>query len=166
MFADTASGRSSHALPTGRTRIGNAALVAGFPHRESTRRDHRSALLFAAGMAWPFVTQIVTLPSPSPSFSGSAAVCARRARDRSHARLATSLRVSLVSEPPPVRPALVISPSIVTWGAAWSVLVPYALNHLHMGAGRGYGPGGAAAAGGPRGTTAYGWLEHRFPWRD
>jgi predicted MFS family arabinose efflux permease len=58
--------------------------------------------------------------------------------------------------------ALVILAFNVTWGAAWSVLVLYALDHLHMGE-VGFGLlTTAAAVGGMVSTAAYGRLERRF----
>jgi predicted MFS family arabinose efflux permease len=55
--------------------------------------------------------------------------------------------------------ALVILAFNITWGAGWSVLVLYSLDHLHM---RDIGFGlltSAAAVGGIIGTSAYGWIE-------
>ncbi len=63
----------------------------------------------------------------------------------------------------PVRTlALVILVFNITWGAGWSVLVLYPLDHLHMGE---LGLGllsTASAVGGVVSTAAYGWLERRF----
>src|SRR6185312_15152532 len=66
--------------------------------------------------------------------------------------------------PAPVRTlALVILAFNITWGAAWSVLVLYSLDRLHMGE-VGFGLlTTAAAAGGLASTSAYGWLERRIP---
>ena len=59
--------------------------------------------------------------------------------------------------------ALVIFVFNVTWGAAWSVLVLYSLNYLHMGA-VGYGLlTTATAIGGIIGISSYTWLERRVP---
>ena len=58
--------------------------------------------------------------------------------------------------------ALVIFAFNVTWGAAWSVLVLYSLDHLHMGE-VGFGLlTSAAAIGGLAGTFFYGRIEKAF----
>jgi predicted MFS family arabinose efflux permease len=65
---------------------------------------------------------------------------------------------------PPVRTlALVVLAFNVTWGAAWSVLVLYSIERLHMGE-VGFGLlTTAAAVGGLLSTSSYGWLERRIP---
>jgi MFS family permease len=161
VFADTATGTL---LPMVVAKedlgIGNARLMAGFLTTNQLVGPAVGATLFAAGMAWPFLTQ---------------ALCVALG-----AVLATRIRL-----PPGARPAgpshlgrdimegfrwtwgnaavrtltITIVTFNVTWGAAWSVLVLYASQRL------GLGPVGfgllttVAAAGGLLGTLSYDWLE-------
>lgn len=166
MFADTASGAILPMLvDRSDLGIGNARLMAGFLTANQLVGPPVGALLFAAGMAWPFVTQIVTLAlALALILRIRRPLRAERETVYTHVRRDIAEGVRWLLSSPPVRTlALVILAFNVTWGAAWSVLVLYALNHLHMGA-VGYGLlTTAAAAGGLGGTTAYGWLERRFP---
>ncbi len=68
----------------------------------------------------------------------------------------------LIGHPPMRTLALTIFSFNVTYGAAWGVLVLYAVQRLHMGE-VGFGLlTTATAAGGVIGTLSYGWLERRF----
>ena len=123
------------------------------------------AALFAGGMAWPFVAEVVCL------VFGTLLVARIRlpehgtppeARNGVRSDIAEGFR--WLWHHPPVRTlALVIITFNITWGAAWSVLVLYATVHLHM---HEVGFGlltTSAALGGLVGTTSYGWLERRVP---
>lgn len=144
--------------------IANARLFAGYVTVNQLVGPPVGAALFAAGMAWPFVTQVVLalcgvllisrmrLPSHGT---------ARADRGRVRADIVDGLR--WLWRHPPVRTlALTIFVFNVTWGAAWSVLVLYATVHLGM---HEVGFGlltTAIAVGGLVGTTSYGWLERHL----
>lgn len=122
------------------------------------------ALLFSAGRAWPFLTQaiLVMLALLLVTQIGSA-------RGGSPERIAGSVRSEVTDgfrwliEHPPVRTlALIILSFNVTWGAAWSVLVLYALHRVHIGE-VGYGlMTTSGAIGGTLAIAAYRRLEARF----
>jgi len=145
--------------------IGNARLQAGFLTANQLVGPPVGAFLFAAGMVWPFVVQVVCVAL-------SVVLVARIATPHggvrgipdTHVRrdIADGLRW-LMGHAPVRTLALVILAFNITWGAAWSVLVLYSLDRLHMGE-VGFGLlTTAAAAGGLVSTSAYGWLERRIP---
>ena len=123
------------------------------------------AFLFALGRAWPFAAQAVIVTaalllvwqigtrhasSPGP----------RNSRIRSDIR--EGLRW-LMGHPPVRTLALIILSFNITWGAAWSVLVLYALHHLHMSR-VGYGLlTTSSALGGILAIFLYRRLERRWP---
>jgi MFS family permease len=147
--------------------IGNARLQAGFLTANQLAGPPIGAFLFAAGMAWPFMAQVVcvvlavmlvsriVLPATpgTPSDGGA------------HRRVGQDVAEGLrwLWHHPPVRTlALVILVFNATWAAPWGILVAYSLHHLHMGE-VGYGLlTTSAAAGGLVGTVIYGRLERRF----
>lgn len=145
--------------------IGNARIQAGFLTANQLVGPPVGAFLFAAGMVWPFVVQVVCVLL-SVVLVARIATPKGGVRDPSgtHVRrdIADGLRWLLAH--PPVRTlALVILAFNITWGAAWSVLVLYSLDVLHMDE-VGFGLlTTAAAAGGLVSTSAYGWLERRVP---
>lgn len=116
-------------------RTGQVRLQAGFLVADQLIGPPIGAFLFAAGMVWPFVTQILLLALalglvlrmelPRGGVRGAPDTRIRAdVREglrwvRRHAALRTLVIVILTFN--------------VTWGAAWSVLVLYALDHLHMG---------------------------------
>lgn len=122
------------------------------------------AALFAAGMAWPFVSEAVCVLAGVLLIS--------RVRLPAHvgparpARLRDDIREGwrwLWAHPAVRTLAITIFTFNVTFGAAWSVLVLYARERLGMGA-VGFGLiTTAMAAGGLLGTASYGWLERRVP---
>ncbi len=122
------------------------------------------AALFAAGMAWPFVSEAVCVLAGVLLIS--------RVRLPAHVRPATPGRVRediregwrwLWAHPAVRTLAITIFTFNVTFGAAWSVLVLYARERLGMGA-VGFGLiTTAMAVGGLLGTASYGWLERRVP---
>lgn len=145
--------------------IGNARLQAGFLTANQLVGPPLGAFLFAAGMVWPFVVQVVCvglgvvlvarIVTPRGGVRGVPGTHVRR-------DIADGLR--WIRGHAPVRTlALVIFAFNITWGAAWSVLVLYALDRLQMGE-VGFGLlTTAAAAGGLVSTSWYGWLERTIP---
>ncbi|UUW89320.1 MFS transporter [Nocardioides sp. WV_118_6] len=145
--------------------IANARLQAGFITLNQFAGAPLGAALFAVGMAVPFGAQIlcgllgvvlatrIALP-PGPV---RGEVDTHVLRD-----IAEGLRW-LMGNAPVRTLALVIVTFNITWAAAWSILVLYSLDVLHMGP-IGYGLlTSAAAAGGLVGTFLYGWLERHVP---
>lgn len=146
--------------------IGNARLQGGFLVANQFLGPPLGAFLFAAGMVVPFVAEAVVvtlglllvarvvLPAggreePDGRPAGPA---------RMRADIAAGVRW-LLDHPALRTLALVILIFNLTWGAAWSVLVLYSLDHLHMGE-VGFGVlTSATAVGGLVGTTAFGRLE-------
>lgn len=145
--------------------IANARLQAGFITLNQFAGAPLGAALFAVGMAVPFGAQIVCvllgivlvvrIALPTGPVRGE--VDTHVLRD-----IADGVRW-LVAHPPVRTLALVIVSFNVTWAAAWSMLVLYSLDVLHMGP-VGYGLlTTASAAGGLVGTFLYGWLERHVP---
>jgi MFS family permease len=165
IFADTSF---STLLPMVVTKpdlgLGNSRLMAGFLTGNQLVGPPVGAFLFAAGMAWPFFTQLLSLALGAVLVLRIATpTVARPDREPTHVRRDIADGVRWLLGNAPVRTlALVILAFNVTWGAAWSVLVLYALDHLHMGE-VGFGLlTTAAAVGGMASTAAYGRLERRF----
>ncbi|GAA4108469.1 MFS transporter [Knoellia locipacati] len=145
-------------------RTGQVRLQAGFLTANQLVGPPVGAFLFAAGMVWPFVTQVLLvvlalgmiarMELPRGGVRGSVDTHLRAdIRDglrwvRHHAAMRTL--------------ALVILAFNVTWGAAWSVLVLYSIDHLDM------GPVGfgllttASAVGGVLATLVFDRLSSRF----
>ncbi|MFI9486994.1 MFS transporter [Promicromonospora sp. NPDC052451] len=140
---------------------GNQRLQAGFLTANQFAGPPLGAFLFAAGMVWPFVVQVVCvtlavvlvsrvrLPDAEP-----------RPGARSHVRQDIAEGLRWIWHHAPVRTlAIVILTFNITWAAPGAVLVKYALDHLHMSEVE-YGLlTTSAAVGGIVGTLAYGWLE-------
>lgn len=166
VFVDTAGSTLLPMLvPRADLGVGNARLQAGFLTMNQLVGPPLGAFLFAAGMVWPFVVQVLCILL-SVLLVARIVTPARAVRDGSatHVRRDIADGLRWIWAHAPVRTlALVILVFNVTWGAAWSVLVLYSLDHLRM------GPVGfgllttAAAVGGLVGTGAYGWLERRVP---
>jgi MFS family permease len=165
VFADTTTSTLLPMLvPKADLGLGNARLQAGFLTANQLVGPPLGALLFAAGMAWPFTVQVVCVAL-------GVVLVARIATPKggvrevgdTHVRrdIADGLRW-LMGHPPIRTLALVIFAFNITWGAAWSVLVLYSLDRLHMGE-VGFGLlTTAAAVGGLASTTSYVWLERRI----
>lgn len=144
--------------------VGNARLQSSFLLANQILGPPLGAFLFAAGMVWPFVAQVVMI-------AASVVLIARMAtprgavRDLSGTHVVRDIKegVAWLWRNDAVRTlALVIVAFNITWSAAWSVLVLYALDHLGMGE-VGYGMLTAAAAvGGLASTAAYDRIERRF----
>lgn len=140
--------------------VGNARLMAGFLTMNQLAGPPLGALLFALGAALPFVTQAVcvvlavvlvakvALPPPPP------------APTESHLRREIADGFRWTWGNPAVRTlTLTIVTFNVTFGAAWSMLVLFALERVDLGeAGFGW-LAGASALGGILGTLSYDWLE-------
>jgi predicted MFS family arabinose efflux permease len=143
--------------------IGNARIMGGFVVANQLVGPPIGAFLFGAGRAWPFGVQVVCVALGVLLILRMRLGPGERPVDR-------SLRPSMgrdivegvrwVAHHAAVR-TLVLTILIfnVTFGAAWSVLVLYSLDRLHLGA-VGFGLlTSAMAAGGLLGTASYGWLE-------
>ena len=162
VFADTTS---STLLPMLVARsdlgIGNARFQASFLVAGQIIGPPVGAFLFAAGMVWPFVVQVVCVVF-------GVILVSRIVTPKGGVRDDVDTHVTrdivegvrwLVGHAAVRTLALVILAFNITWGAGWSVLVLYSLDHLHM---RDVGFGlltTAAAVGGIIGTSCYGWIE-------
>ena len=163
VFSDTAS---TALLPSlvGRDdlTLANSRLLTGVVTLNQLAGPPLGAALFAAGMVVPFIGQAVLV--------GLGAVLVTRIRlpDRPPVATAPRLRTEVVDgfgwvvHHPAVRTlVLTIFVFNITFGAAWSVLVLYAEERLHLGA-VGFGLlVTAGAVGGVAGTLGYGWLTRR-----
>jgi predicted MFS family arabinose efflux permease len=145
--------------------IGNARLQTGVFALNQLAGPALGALLFTVGHAIPFVTQAVCvalsvlLVWQIATPKGGVAVGPRRSlrteigegiRWLLHHRAVRTLAIVMVT-------------FNVTFAAAWSTLVLYATQHLHMSEGA-YGLlTSSAAVGGLVSSSCYGWLERRVP---
>jgi MFS family permease len=144
--------------------IGNARLQGSYLLANQILGPPLGAFLFAAGMVWPFAAQVLLI-------AASVVLIARivtprvAVRDVAGTHVLRDIKegVTWVRHNDAVRTlALVIVSFNITWGAAWSVLVLYALDHLGIGE-VGFGLLTAAAAiGGLVSTAAYDRIERRF----
>ena len=118
------------------------------------------ALLFAAGMAWPFVTQAVSVALGAVLIRRISATMPPPPVVAANARTEIVAGVKWLWNHPPVRTlTLTVVLFNITFGAAISILVLYALERLGLGA-LGFGLlTMSAGVGGIIGTAAYGWLE-------
>jgi MFS family permease len=145
--------------------LANSRLQGSFVVCEQLVGPPIGAFLFSLGRAWPFLAQavIVTAALLLVWQIGSRKLSSTGARSgRIRADIREGFRWLL--DHPPVRTlALIILSFNITWGAAWSVLVLYALHHLHMSK-VGYGLlTSSTAAGGLLAILLYRWLEQRWP---
>ncbi len=144
--------------------IGNARLQGGFLVGNQIVGPPIGAFLFAFGMAAPFIVQAllvalgVLLVAKIATPKGPV-----RELDDTHVLRDIVEGVRWLVHHDAVRTlALVIVAFNITWGAAWSVLVLYALDHLHMSeVGFGFLTT-SAAIGGLLSTVMYGRIERRF----
>ncbi len=144
--------------------IANSRMQAGFLTANQLLGPPVGAFLFAAGMAWPFVTQLVCVVL-------GVVLVARigSTHEQVRADIDTHVRQDIVDGVrwlwghAAIRTlAIVILTFNITWGAAWSILVLWSLDRVHMGE-VGFGLlTTASALGGMVGTVSYGWLERRF----
>jgi len=144
--------------------IANSRLQAGFITLNQLVGPALGATLFAAGRAWPFVTEAVLVTAGvllvyrvvlPPHGRGPGAAPRNVLRD-----VAEGVRWTV--HHPAVRTlSLTILIFNVTFGAAWSVLVLYAQQRLGLGA-IGFGLlTTVSAVGGLLGTGLYGWITRR-----
>ncbi|MFF2269419.1 MFS transporter [Cellulosimicrobium cellulans] len=161
VFADSASQTLLPMLVEPRDLgTGNARLQAGFLAANQLLGPPVGAFLFALGMVWPFVVQVVCV-ALAVVLVGRIATTPGGVREvQTHVRQDIAEGVRWILGNAPVRTlALVILVFNVTWAAPWGVLVKYALDHLHMGE-VGFGLlTTASAVGGVVGIASFGWLE-------
>jgi len=167
-FADSAS---SSLLPGLVARedlgIANSRLQGAFLLTNQLVAPPIGAFFFAAGMALPFAAN-------AAAFALGAVLIGRVASSVKNERAApTSFWADMVEgvrwlggHPPMRTLALTILTFNVTYGAAWAVLVLYAVERLGMDE-VGFGLlTSAVAVGGIVGIVSYGWLERRFSLAD
>jgi MFS family permease len=160
VFADTATGTL---LPMAVARedlaIGNARLMAGFLTANQLVGPAVGASLFAAGRAWPFLTQSVCVALGALLILRMRLPPVERPPGRTHVRRDILEGFRWTWGNAAVRTlTLTIVTFNVTWGAAWSILVLYATQRLGLGA-VGFGLlTTVGAAGGLAGTASYDWL--------
>ncbi len=144
--------------------VANSRLQAGFVTLNQLAGPSIGAGLFAAGVVWPFATQLVLVTAGVVLVSRVVLPAHGRAVSgvRSTVRRDIAAGFTWVVRHPAVR-TLVLTILIfnVTFGAAWSVLVLYATQRLGLGA-VGFGLlTTVSAVGGLLGTALYGPLTRR-----
>jgi MFS family permease len=145
--------------------IANARIQFGFLTANQLIGPALGALLFAAGMAWPFVVQTVCVGFGVVLISRIATPKgAVREHVDTHVRQDIVEGVRWLAGNGPVRTlALVIVAFNITWAAPWSVLVLWSLQRVGIDE-AGFGLlTTASALGGLLGTLAYGRIEKRVP---
>jgi MFS family permease len=143
---------------------GNSRLQAGFLTANQLVGPPVGAFLFAVGMAWPFVVQVVCVALAVVLVSRIADASGRVQDTAStHVRQDVAEGLRWIWAHSAVRTlALVILVFNVTWAAAWSVLVLWSTEHLGMSE-VGFGLlTTASAIGGLVGVSLYGRIERRF----
>jgi predicted MFS family arabinose efflux permease len=142
--------------------LGNSRILTGVVTLNQLAGPALGALMFAIGMAWPFVGQAVLVTA------GAVMITRIALPARPPVTLPTRLRAEVIEgcrwafHHAGVRTlVLTIFVFNITFGAAWSVLVLYAEERLHLGA-VGFGLlTTAMAVGGIAGNLGYGWLIRR-----
>jgi MFS family permease len=144
--------------------VANSRMQAGSLLANQLVGPPVGAFLFAAGMVWPFVTQLVcgVLGVILVSRIGSTRSAMRESVD-THVTHDIVDGIKWLWHHAAIRTlAIVILTFNITWGAGWSILVLWSLDRVHMGE-VGFGLlATASALGGMLGTAGYGWLEKRF----
>jgi predicted MFS family arabinose efflux permease len=143
--------------------LGNARLMTGYITLNQLAGPPLGAALFAAGAAWPFLTQGVLMLAGVGLVSRIVLPPHGRPPDaRSHIRADIAEGFRWVRHHAAVRTlVLTIFTFNITFGASWSVLVLYATQRLDM------GPVGfgllttVSGVGGLLGTGAYVWITRR-----
>jgi predicted MFS family arabinose efflux permease len=163
VFSQTAAGALLPSLiGRGELILGNSRILTGRVTLNQLAGPALGALLFAGGMAWPFIGQAVLVGA------GAAMIMRISSPARAPAEAPKHLWTEVVEgcrwtwQHAGVR-TLVLTIFIfnITFGAAWSVLVLYAEQRLHLGA-VGFGLlTTAMAVGGVAGNLGYGWLIRR-----
>ncbi|SED42344.1 Predicted arabinose efflux permease, MFS family [Nocardioides exalbidus] len=165
-FVDATSGTLTPMLVDKRDLgIANSRLMAGMITGNQLVGPAIGALLFAAGMALPFMVTVVCIALGIVLVSriGTPPGAVREDVD-THIRKDIAEGVRWLMGNPPVRTlAFIIVVFNVTWAAPWAVLVLWALERVGIGE-AGFGLlTTASALGGLVGTFAYGWLEKKVP---
>jgi MFS family permease len=161
VFADTATGTLlPMVVAKADLGIGNARLMAGVLTMNQLVGPAVGAVLFAAGMAWPFVTQSLCVALGAVLVSRMRLPPIPRSIAPSHVGRDILEGFRWTWGNAAVRTLTVAIVTFnVTWGAAWSVLVLYATQRLGLDA-VGFGLlTSVGAAGGMAGTLGYDWLE-------
>ena len=141
--------------------IGNARFQASSLVSNQIVGPPLGAFLFAAGVVWPFAAQAV-LVALAVVLVARITTPKGGVRDVEGTHVVSDIveGVRWLMHHDAVRTlALVIVAFNVTWGAAWSVLVLYALDHLHMSEVGFALLTTAAAVGGLAGVLSFGWIE-------
>jgi MFS family permease len=144
--------------------VANSRLQASFVVCQQMLGPPIGAFLFSLGRAWPFVAQaLIVIAAVLLVWQVGTRTVNPGPR---HSRIRSDIREGyrwLLSNPPVRTLALTILSFNITWGAAWSVLVLYALRHLHMSK-FGYGLlTTSSALGGLLAILCYRRLEARWP---
>ncbi len=167
-FADSAS---SSLLPGLVARddlgIANARMQGAFLLTNQLVAPPIGAFLFTAGMALPFAANAAAFALGAVLISRVVTSVRKKRGERASFRADMVEGIRWLVEHPPMRTlALTIFTFNVTYGAAWGVLVLYAIERLGMDE-VGFGLlTTAVAAGGIVGMFAYGRLERRFSLAD
>ena len=173
VFADTTSQTLLPALvPRKFLSLGTHRMQAAFLTCNQLVGPPVGAFLFALGTVFPFVLQVVCVLlavvlvariSRYPAPDGAPGLALPRTAATTHVRRDIGEGLRWIWGNAPVRTlALVILVFNVTWAAAWSVLVLWSRDHLHMSA-LGFGLlTTASAVGGLVGTALYSRIERRF----
>lgn len=145
--------------------IANSRLMAGMITGNQLVGPAVGAVLFSAGMVWPFLMTVVCIALGVVLVSriGTPPGAVRPDVD-THVRQDIADGVRWLMGNPPVRTlAIIIVVFNVTWAAPWAVLVLWALERVGIGE-AGFGLlTTAAALGGLLATFSYGRLEKRVP---
>ncbi|CAA9382303.1 MAG: Antibiotic efflux protein [uncultured Nocardioides sp.] len=145
--------------------IANARIQVGFLSANQLAGPALGAVIFAAGMAWPFVIQTVCVVLGVLLVSRIATPRgAVRKHVETHVRQDIAEGLRWLAGNGPVRTlALVIVAFNITWAAPWSVLVLWATERVGIDE-AGFGLlSTASALGGLLGTLLYGRIEKRVP---
>ncbi|MEV6306772.1 MFS transporter [Actinoplanes sp. NPDC051861] len=145
--------------------VANARLQTGFITLNQLAGPPLGAVLFTVGRAWPLLTEVLLV------LAGMVLVSrvSLPPHGRAVGEAGRSVRHEIIEgcrwvlHHPPVRTlCLTILVFNLAFGAAWSVLVLYASDHIGLGS-IGFGVVTAvSAAGGMLGTALYGWLTARI----
>jgi predicted MFS family arabinose efflux permease len=144
--------------------LANARLQTGFITLNELVGPPIGAALFAAGRAWPFVTEAVLVCAGAVLVSRVVLPAREHPSTRAQGTVRRDILEGLrwtVRHPAVRTLSLTILIFNVTFGAAWSVLVLYASQRLGLGA-IGFGLlATVSAVGGLLGTGLYGWITRR-----
>lgn len=163
VFADNASGTLLPMLVhRNDLAVANARLQTGFITVNQLAGPPIGAALFAAGAVWPFASEALLIALGVVLVSRVKLPPHGRDRAGSHIGRDIAEGFGWAMRHAAVRTLiLTIFTFNITYGAAWSVLVLYARDHLGMGE-VGFGLlTTVSAVGGLLATTAYGWITRR-----